>query len=212
MPNIDYFWELGAYGFLGNKILDMTMIRHLDFSQPDYTAANYVVMAVAKEGIVALYSWEVMPDGTLVYKGTFDTRNAMDYLLGPETGWEKASLEPLYWQNDSGFVLVGKGYARTVMSSNNRWKESDGRGLKVIYGQIDEHGLPTIVSSNVIGSGEENALEMLDVTGGIRIPGYLGVVTAHKTYDEAILGSEHYLSLNFWKCIDDFRRFRWSRE
>lgn len=205
IPNMTFSWESVAHGFSANEILDVVTIRRLDLSQPNNTAAYFVLLAGVKDGYLVLYSWEAKSNGSLDYKGAFDTHYAADYLLGPELGWERASLAPLYWQNDSGFVLVGKGVARTVMTKDGSWKMSDGRGLKVIYGQIDEKGLPTIASSNVIGSGEEDALEMLDVTGSVSMPGHFGVVTAHKTYDD-------YLSLNFWECMDDFRNFRWSNQ
>jgi len=185
------------------KLLDMTAVKRLDYSQPDYIGGYYVV-AVTKEGRhLRIYSWEVTPDGMLTLRGQIDTVDGEDYLVGREADWERASISSLYWKNRPGFVIVGKGVAREVRDVDGDWQQS-AKGLKVLYGYIMDDGHPTIESSNVTGSGDPSAMRMLDVSGGIAYDSGLGVVTAHKTKDD-------YLMLVYWHCRDDFERYRWRQ-
>ncbi len=125
-----------------------------------------------------------------------NTIDAEDYLLGPEKSWERASIAPLYWKNSTGFVITGKGAGRTVRNTDGDWKSS-AKGLKVIYGTILDDGRVTMESSNLTGSGDSDALRMLDVTGFFGG----GAVTASKTEDD-------YLTLGYWASQDDVAEYR----
>jgi hypothetical protein len=67
----------------------------------------------------------------------------------------------------------------------------------VLYGTLLPDG-PTLLTSNVFGSGSDKAMTMLDVTGTVVSDGLQGVVTAHKT-------DQGKLNLLFWKYHDSLK-------
>lgn len=187
------------------RVLDLQIIKKADYSQPDYIGSCYVIAVTEDEGRLGLWSWEVDRDGKFDYRGMLDLREGEKYLLGREVGWELASISPFYWLGRPGFVIAGKGVARVVKNDDGDWAESD-KSLKLLYGYILEDGRPTIESSSVIGSGDDSAVEMVDVTGGINYDGEnRGVLIAHKTKD-------NHLMITFWDFNDKFKNTRWNNE
>lgn len=186
------------------KLLGLTTVKKLDLSQPDYASAYYLVAVTRKDSYLRIYSWEITKEGRLIEKGKFDTRNAEHYLFARQADWERASIKAVYWNNKPGFVIAGKGVACEVENKSGEWEKS-AKGLKVLYGYIMKDGRPTLESSNVIGSGNDDAMTMLDISKSINHGhgGNLGTLTAHKTKD-------NHLMLVYWTFEDIFKSNRWN--
>jgi hypothetical protein len=77
-----------------------------------------------------------------------------------------------------GFAIVGKGIAKEIRRIDGTWSRTT-KGLKLIYGYILPDGTLTLESSNVVGSGDEDAMNTLDAA-----PVNQGIITAHQTKDD----------------------------
>ena len=184
------------------QLLDFTIVkkRKQDYLHLDDVGGYYAIAVTKKDDYLRIHSWEVTADGILNSKGQFNTKDGEHYLIGREADWERASVVGVDWKLRPGFVIVGKGAARTVYK-NGEWQKSE-KGLKVIYGYIMDDGRPTIESSDVIGSKEGSGISMLDVSGIDNGDGS-GIVIAHKTKDDHLL-------LTSWNFQDKFERLRFT--
>ena len=210
--------------FKDETLFDITTIKRLDYTKPDH-ASGYYIVAVGKhryDGYLFVRSWFVSQTGTLLNEKQFNTAKAEEYLLGREFAWQRASVKPVYWKGRSGFVIAGKGVARMAYKNvtvcdylpsgqidinscqtSEKWIGSS-PGVKVIYGYIMRDWRPTIESSSVIGSGDSNDGEMVDVTNWISDgDDEPGVVTVHKSSDDRLYAV-------YWRFRDKFERVRWQ--
>lgn len=208
-------WRLHCSVWDGNSLVDkaITSLQHsemLDITTVPSGGRQYLVAVTKQEGYLRIYSYEILSDGTLPYKGEFHTIDGEKILVGREADYDRASISSFTYANKAGFVIVGKGVAREIKRSNGDRKKS-AKGLKLLYGHILDDGRPTIVTSGVLGSGESSAMRMLDVTGHMSDGNFHGVVTAHKTkkYGGFLgIGAKHYLNLTFWQYRDPYLNHR----
>lgn len=238
-------WRLTSGEWDGNNLVTraITSIQQselLDMTTVSSGGKQYVVAITKRDAYLSVYSYELLSDGTLTYKGEFNTVDGEQFLVGREGDYERASVSTFTHDNKTGFVIVGKGVARELRNEDGpflvvkwvlgailhvarelgrvmkfdeySWKKTP-KGLKIVYGYILEDGRPTIVSSNVLGSGESSAMRMLDVTGHMTDGIFHGVISAHKTKNYGgVLGmwSKNYLGLTFWQYRDPYQDQRWS--
>ena len=189
-----------------SRVFDLVSVKTLDYTKPDYAGAYQIVAAASQALRLAVFSWEVQASGTLVYKGTFwaNRDDAEAYLVGSEAAWTTASISAFYGEDRSGFVIAGRGAAREVRDTAGKWQQS-APGLKVVYGHVTDTGLPTIETSNVFGSGDDDDVRMSDMASGLAPGGENpGVLTVHKSKDG-------YLIAIFWEYRDDFDARRWGQ-
>lgn len=219
-------WKLGSYIWNGTSLVykcasTLHNDKLLDITTVEKDDRYYIVAAALKDGYLILYSWEVNTSqadvtyyGTFSFKGQFLTKNGEEYLVGKESGWERASISsfcPI--GKNGGFVIAGKGIGRTVQNKHGDWEVTP-KGLKIVYGYIMDDGRPTVVASNLTGSGEASSMMMLDVTGRVTNGSRFGVITAHKTKNYGgllFLGVKQYLGLTYWEFYDPFSDHRWNQ-
>lgn len=184
-----------------NELLDLATVKRFDPANPSLPK-GYSVVAVGRNSNDYLWvrTWVLSPNGRLGAPRILDTTAAEQYLLGRESDWEHASIRPVYWSGRPGFVIAGKGAAREVYTGS--WKTS-AKGIKLLYGYILPTGYPTIESSSVIGSGKSGAGQSIDVTTGVLNQSDLGVVLAHRSYDDKLYTS-------YWQFRDKFEGLRWK--
>ena len=189
-----YLENRGVSSLTTGTLLDITTVRKLDYSEADNVSKYYAVAAINKNGYLTVMSWEINPDGRLKYRGEFNSRDGENYLVGREANYNRASISSSYYRFKPGFVIAGKGVALEIRDKKGVWRKTK-RGLKVVHGMIMDDGRPSIVSSQPLGSGDESAMRMLDVSGNVTDGRIGGFLTAHKTKDD-------HLVLSFWKNKD----------
>lgn len=182
-------------------LLDIKTIKPIRPGDKWYLVSAYarnVPVSQPGKGELIVEAWEIQPSGQLISKGVFSAKP--ETLMGYEWGWTRGSLSRASFNGRQTFVLVGKAIARVAA------KITDGKldgmsqsalGMKVVYGEITADGRPTLRTSNVFGSGKDDAMTMLDVSGVVPMGRGLGVVTVHKT-------DQDRLNLVSWIYRNDF--------
>jgi hypothetical protein len=172
---------------------------------------RYLVAVTKQQGYLNVSSYEISSDGDLGMENVFHTIDGEEYLVGREADYERASISA-FNHIKGGFVIVGKGVAREIRNEDGEWNKTT-KGLKIVSGYILDDGRPSIISSNVLGSGESSAMSMLDVTGYMNDGFFHGVISAHKTKDYGGIlgmGSKNFLELTFWHYRNPYKDQTWS--
>jgi len=212
---ISKIWNGTSFEFADESTAHISNL--LDITTVERDGAYYIVAVAMKEGYLILYSWKISTVagvyGRFHPTGEFHTKNGEEYLVGREADWKGASISSFYpMSKKGGFVIAGKGIGRMVQNDHGDWKKTP-KGLKIVYGHIMDDGRPTVVASNLTGSGESSAMRMLDVTGQVTNGSNNGVITAHNTKKYGgILGlfCKRYLGLTYWEFYDPFSDHRWN--
>lgn len=150
-----------------------------------------VAMQSAYRQILTLNSFEILPTGELVPRGEQKLSFVDDLLLRSAGRFERMRMSRISLGSDDSFVLAGKS------------RVASGKGLVVIYGEVVADGRATARDWNCLGGGDDDSVQMVDVSGEASSSAGPSVVTVTKSKNDAPQLAQWRFSLPFDLATDD---------
>lgn len=160
----------GEQAFLVTASFDPHVVDGVEY--PQFVIRSY---RIAPHGHLGLA-------GELRGTGEFDTK----YMLRTSGyHFSRIAMSRARFRRAGEFVVAGKA------------EIGRGKGMVILYGYINESGMPSLLDWNCLGSGDEDSVQMIAVCGDATSSSGPGAIVVSKDREEG-------LSASWWRYSEDF--------